>query len=287
MIIHSSYTMHFLLLLLIGFVPLLSTAQEDYTGDSPYRKHTEGEMAWTLSPATKVYRGPDTQAVLYATLPVGTALTILERLDETEKRKGFLTNWYRVDYQGQEIFVWGGDLALSKQQNPSTGWTILYGLEQIKKVKRGTYFEPQLELVVSISKNNQWIDSIHLAAIGTLYTQTNLSLRGHQGLAGVQEIVEIAFSDGYCGGVAATATLLWNGLVWKQLAVLSQGFGDNHFSNTYYKYPHEHQTGSNIIELHQEEGYYNQARQAIYTQQNIQLYEWTGTRLLLVEGESK
>ena len=86
-------------------MPLLSTGQADYTADSPYRKHAEGEVAWTLYPATKVYWGPDTQAVLCATLPVGTAVTILERLDETEKRKGFLTNWYRAAYQGQEIFV--------------------------------------------------------------------------------------------------------------------------------------------------------------------------------------
>lgn len=277
--------MRFLFLLI--FWPLLGAGQVDYTADSPYRIHAEGQVAWTLYQETKVYCGPDTQAVLYAVLPAGTALTIAERLDEAEKRQGFFTNWYRATYQGQEIFVWGGDLAVAKQQNTTTGLTILYGLKQISMVERGTYQEPQLELVVVAHSQGKWIDSIHLAAIGTLYTLTNLQLRGDQGLAGIQEIVEIAFSDGYCGGVAATATLLWNGRDWRQLALLSQGFGDNHFSNTYYQYPTEHQTGSNIIELHQEKGYYNQKRQAIYTHQNIQFFEWTGTRLLSVEGISK
>ncbi|MFK7797516.1 MAG: hypothetical protein AB8E82_08690 [Aureispira sp.] len=276
--------MHFLFLLLLIFVPFLGIGQVDYTADSPYRKHVEGEVAWTLYQETKVYWGPDTQALLYATLPVGTALTIVERLDEAEKRQGFFTNWYRAAYQGQEIFVWGGDLAVAKQQNVTTGLTILYGLKQIRMVERGTYQEPQLELVVVAYRQGEWIDSIHLAAIGTLYTLTNLQLRGNQGLAGIQEIVEIAFSDGYCGGVAATATLLWNGQNWTKLAILSQGFGDNHFSNAYYQYPQEHQTGSNIIELHREKGYYNQERQAIYTQQNIQIFEWTGKQLLLIDG---
>lgn len=277
--------MRFLFLLVL--VPLLGAGQVDYTADSPYRKQAEGQLAWTLYQETKVYWAPDTQAVLYAVLPVGTAVTILERLDEAEKRKGFFTNWYRAAYQDQEIFVWGGDLALSKQQSTIGGLTILYGLEQIRMVERGTYQEPQLELVIVACEQGKWIDSVHIMALGTLYTQTNIKLRGDQGLAGIQELVEIAFSDGYCGGVAATATVLWNGQNWKKLPILSQGFGDNHFSNAYYQYPHEHQIGSNIIELHQEEGYYNQEQQPIYIQQKIQLYEWTGIRLLSVEGSSK
>lgn len=279
--------MRFVFLFLFGGLAGLCLGQVDYTADSPYRVHTEGELVWTLGPNARVYWGPDTQATLHATLPINTPLQLLERLDETEKRQGFRTNWYRVQYQGQDVFIWGGDLALAKIESPTTALTITYGLQKIRTIQRSNYQEPQLELALVGSNKGQLVDSIHLAAIGTLYTQTQVQLRGAQGLAGVQEVIEIAFSDGYCGGVAATTTLVWDGENWHELGVLSQGFGDNHFSNAYYSYPQDHQKGSNIIELHHEEGYYTTQKQPIYTLQETKVYEWTGAQLLLIEGEGK
>ncbi|MGH1338150.1 MAG: hypothetical protein ACRBFS_18655 [Aureispira sp.] len=276
--------MRFLLWLLLSGFGVVCLGQVDYTSDSPYRWHPEGGEVWTLGPQTRVYVGPDTQATLHATLPTGTALQLLERLDETETRQGFRANWYRVQYQKEDVFIWGGDIALTKAESRATPLTMTYGLQKIRKVQRGNYQEPQLDIVFVASYQGQFIDSLHIAAIGTLYTKTQVQLKGAQGLAGIKEVVEIAFSDGYCGGVAATTTLLWDGKNWKELGLLSQGFGDNHFSNAYYKYPQEHQQGSHIIELHQEEGYYNQEKQPIYTLQETKIYEWTGAQLLLIEG---
>lgn len=255
--------------------------QVDYATDSPYRSHPEGKVVWTLG-ITPMYVAPDTQAVLHKMLLAATPLHLLERLDETEKRQGFCTNWYRVFQDRQEGFVWGGDLALA-QLVMSSG-TFTYGLKSIKTVEYDNYQEPQLELAIITSREGRITDSIHITAVGTVYTQTKAQLKGSQGLVGVEQVVEIAFSDGYCGGIAATTTLLWDGNHWYNLGVLSQGFGDNHFSNVYYNFPQQHQKGSNLLELCREEGYYNQQHQPIYTLQKKQWYEWTGTALLQVEG---
>lgn len=258
-------------------------AQVDYTLDSPYRKHSEGERAWTLGTATQLYTAPDTGAVLHATLPTATPLIILERLDEAEKRQGFYTNWYRVQYQQQEAFVWGGDLAVTQVQASNSPIQFTYGLQQISTIQYDHYQEPQLFLLLFASQQGQVLDSIVLAAVGTLYTQTQLQIKDNQGLTGIEQVVEIAFNDGYCGGVAATSTLLWDGKKWHALGLLSQGFGDNAFSNQYYKYPQEHKKGSNLIELWKEEGYYNQNQQPVYRIRKKQWYEWTGTQLLSIE----
>lgn len=272
------------LFLLECIVVRTAFAQVDYTLDSPYRKHIEGQLAYTLGANTPLYVAPDTGAVLHATLPTATPLTILERLDEAEKRQGFYTNWYRVQYQQQEAFVWGGDLAVAQLQDSSSQLHITYGLQKISTIQYNNYQEPQLILKIIASQQGQVLDSINLAAIGTLYTQTQLQTKGNQGLAGVKQVVELAFSDGYCGGVAATRTLLWDGKKWHSLALLTQGFGDNSFSNQYYKYPEEHKKGSNIIELWKEEGYYNPNQQPVYTTREQQVYEWTGTQLLSIEA---
>lgn len=258
-------------------------AQMDYTLDSPYRKHSEGEWAWTLGTAAQLYTAPDTEAVLHATLPTATPLKILERLDEAEKRLGFYTNWYRVQYQQQEAFIWGGDLAVAQVQASNAPIQFTYGLKKISTIQYNNYQEPQLLLLLFASYQGQVLDSIALAAVGTLYTQTQLQTKDNQGLIGIEQVVELAFSDGYCGGVAATSTLLWDGKKWHVLGLLSQGFGENTFSNQYYKYPQDHKKGSNIIELWKEEGYYNSKQQPVYRRRKKQWYEWTGTQLLSIE----
>lgn len=260
--------------------------QVDYTADSPYRVHLEGGKVWTLG-AAKLYTGPSRQAGVRATLRAGTPLQLLERLDETETRQGFRTNWYRVQYQQEEGFIWGGDLAIAQLELPQQAGTLHYGLTSIKAIQRGGYEEPQLEIALVTSQNGVLLDSLNIVAIGTLYTNTKAQLKGAQGLAGAQQILELAFSDGYCGGVAATITLVWDGQYWQELGLLSQGFGDNHFSNAYYHYPNDHKRGSQLVELHREEGYYNQQQQPVYTLQSTQVYEWTGTQLLQIEAAAK
>jgi hypothetical protein len=283
---------YWIILLCLGAV-VRSAAQLDHTAESPYRALVEGAWVWTLGGAAKVYAGPDTQAVLYTSLKAGQPLFLLERLDETEKRRGFRTNWYRVRYAASsaeelnEGFVWGGALALQRLRACSSNLQIAYGLQSIKRVQRGAYEEPQLELVVVASRKGEVLGQTTVRAVGSIYTHTQAQLRGNQGLAGIDQIVEIAFNDGYCGGVAATVTLLWDGQKWHQLELLSQGFGDNTFSKAAYSYPQEHQKGSTLIQLRREAGYYNQQGAIIYTQQKKQWYQWTGTQLLGIEGENQ
>ncbi len=286
-------TRFILWLLLECSAVVVGWGQVDYTADSPYRALVEGSIGWTLRAETGVYVGPHAKTALCTTLAAARPLFLLERLDETETRQGFRHNWYRVRYADPsptdlgEGFVWGGDLALEKIQTCAPSLQITYGLDKIRLVQRETYEEPQLELLIVASRQGQVVASTRLDAVGSIYTQARAQLRGHQGLAGIHQVLEIAFNDGYCGGVAATATLLWDGQHWHPLDILSQGFGDNAFSNAYYKYPTEHQRGNNLLELYREEGYYNRQQQAVYTKKSIEIYEWTGKQLFLVEGATQ
>lgn len=275
----KNYTL--LLGLLLGWMatpPNALQAQPDYTLQSAYRLLTEGAEALIWRDQVPIYQAPSTQAPIGGTAPASSRVTVRARLDEQERRAGFRTNWYAVEYHGAEGYVWGGDLAVQAQPFDAQTWALL-GVQRLELVNRGTYDEEQIVLQLTIVQQGRPVAAATFPAVGTLYTQVQLHTQTDHQLTGIQQILEVQYSDGYCGGVSATQTLLWDGTTLHPLEVLSNGFSDTQFDRSYYRYPNEHRYGKDIVVLQQEAGTYNAQNRPQYTHQVEQQYRWTGKEL--------
>lgn len=272
-----------MLLLLMGNCLSMLQAQPDYTLNSAYRLLTEGAEAVVWREQIRIYQAPSIQAPIGAVARSGDRLRVVARLDEQERRDGFRTNWYAVDHHGSEGYVWGGDLAVQVQPLQTQTWALL-GVERLELVSRGSYDEEQLVLQLTIVQNGRLLAKVSFPALGTLYTQVQLQVQSDHDLEGIQQILEVQYSDGYCGGVSATQTIFWDGTTLYPLEVLSNGFSETQFERSYYRYPKEHTYGRDVVVLQQDIGFYNAQRHPQYTHQIEQLYRWTGQELIRVQN---
>lgn len=256
-------------------------AQPDYTSGSAYRQLAEGAPAFLLRDDVPLLAAPSVAAVALARGQMGEQVQVLARMDEQYQQQGFRTNWYAVSYRGQEAYVWGGHLAALYQVPPDDpSLQVLCGIEQVDWVNRGTYEEEQLVLTLSLCRGGKVLAQTTFPAVGTLYTQLQLRLRADHQLQGVRYVIEVQYSDGYCGGVSATQTLFWTGQQLYPIGLLSNGFSDRQFDRSYYRYPDEHAHGADVVLLQQEAGIYTTQHHPQYTHQKEQRYRWTGQALL-------
>lgn len=275
--------------ILISFYSISgSIAQEDYTFNSLYRTLEEGQSYFVLNRESAVYSAPDTTALLLKLLNTGTEVYVEERMDELLKKRGFRTNWYRIRFEQnglmEEGYIWGGAIAVAAFKGGSNKERLfLYGIHSIKLVNRGDYEEESIQLQLSCCQKENVRANLIFEAMGTLYTQTQGKAYGTQGVKGVEEVIEVAFSDGYCGGVAASVTIFWDGQKLHYINLLSNGMGNEHFSNRFYIYPQEHLQSPSILILREETGQINAQKQIHYHSQIEKKFIWNGQKLEAIE----
>lgn len=257
--------------------------QNDYTFNSLYRSFEEGKTFYVLKQST-VHAAPFVTAAVLGKVNTGTVVRVEERMDEIFRINGFRTNWYRVtfDHNGQleEGYLWGGNIAVNAfyaKDDPNT--LFLYGVDHIGLVDRGNYTEESIQLALYVLEDRKVRDSLVFEAMGTLYTKTQGKAFGNKGLEAIQEIIEVAFSDGYCGGVAATVTIFWEGQNLHYVNLLSNGFSTETFANRFYIYPQEHQEKEQIIILRKETGTFDVNKHPVYENRVDQRYIWKEDKL--------
>lgn len=271
---------------IIIFLQTTLNAQNDYTFNSLYRSFEEGKSFYALR-TSNVHAAPFITAAVLGNVSTGTIVRVEERMDEIFKIKGFRTNWYRIifDNNGQleEGYLWGGNIAMyAFYAKENAKVLFLYGVDHIGLVNRGNYTEESIQLALYVLENKQLKDSVVFEAMGTLYTQTQGRALGNKGLKSIKEIIEIAFSDGYCGGVAATVTVFWDGQKLHYVNLLSNGFSTESFSNRFYLYPQEHLEKEQIILLRKEVGTFDSNQHPVYTHQVDKRYVWTQNKLKVI-----
>jgi hypothetical protein len=73
--------------------------------------YAKGETAYAYSDKINVRESPNTGAKVVTQLMTGDAAAILDKTDVKQTLYGVSDCWYKVDFQGQQGFVWGGLLA--------------------------------------------------------------------------------------------------------------------------------------------------------------------------------
>jgi hypothetical protein len=258
-------------------------AQNDYTFNSSYRSFKEGKSFYALR-SSSIHVAPFVTATVLGKVRTGDVVRVEERMDEIFKVEGFRTNWYRITFdnkgQSEEGYIWGGNLAIgafNAQEKEEV--LFLYGVDHIGLVNRGNYTEESIQLCLYTLLYGKVQDSVVFEAMGTLYTKTQGRAYGNKGLDGVKEIIELAFSDGYCGGVAATVTIFWDGQKVHYVNLLSNGFSSETFANRFYIYPKEHLKEAKMVLLRTETGTFDINKHPVYKRQVDQQYIWVNNKL--------
>ena len=278
--------MRILLLILLFHTSLI--AQEDYTFGSLYRTFEEGQSFYILKDNATIHTAPFVTAATLETLPIGQLVKIEERMDELFRIDGFRTNWYRVSYTNNNVwkegYIWGGHIAVGAfRSQQSSDILFLYGIGTIELVSRGDYDEESIKLQIAVCRKGLLMDQVQFEAMGTLYTKTQGRALGNRGLRSIRDVVEIAFSDGYCGGVSATATLFWDGAKLHYVQLLSNGFSQANFANKFFIYPRDPEGKSQTVILRDEAGTFGANKQPNYTHQIDKFYIWNGKNLQALE----
>jgi hypothetical protein len=263
-------------------------AQKDYTFSSSYRTFEVGQSFYLLTDKAKIFPSPFISPNPIVELSTGHSVTIIERMDEVIKMNGYRTNWYRVSFlsNGKEQigFVWGGDIAsyvFPSLNFPDT--LFLYGIEKIEMVDRGNYSEESIMLKIIALRKGFVLNQLQFEAIGTLYTDTQGSALGNKGLNSIQDVIEIAFNDGYCGGVSAAVTIFWDGTKLHFIDLLTNSFSSETFSSKFFVYPADKHGKNQFITLREEAGVYGQDKRPVYTFGIDKLYKWDGMELRHIE----
>jgi len=267
----------------VGIGVLGLQAQGDYSFHSLYRTFEEGAMQYTAKEKVVVYVAPSAAATPIDSLAIATKIEVVERMDELATFNGFRTNWYRVRYMYENKtkvgFLWGGDLAVGQMKSKHSAVLFLYTIHQIALVDRGTYQDESIRLRLYATIGQQVVSVVDFEAAGTLFTKTQGRTRGRQGLRRIRDIIEIAFNDGYCGGVSAVATIFWDGRKLHFVRLLSIGFSNQSFSRQFFVYPAEEAGRSRTIIYRREAGTIDSRGQRKVKQQKDILYIWNGAKL--------
>jgi hypothetical protein len=259
-------------------------AQTDYTFKSLYRTFKEGTSCFILKDKSKIYAAPSFSSPDLAVLPAGLSISVNERMDEVSRVDGFRTNWYRVSLvnKGDKMsgFLWGGNIAAGSfrsVENPEV--SFFYGMDKIVMADRGNYSEESIYLVIAACQNGKMLHQLQFEAIGTLYTKTQGAALGNKGLFSIQDVIEISFSDGYCGGVSASVTIFWDGRKMHFIDLLSNGFSPETFANKFFIYPDDSDGKSRCVLLRDEAGSFGEDKRPVYSQQIDKTFRWDGEKL--------
>lgn len=282
--------MKWIIILISLPLSLLYSQTDDYTFHTLYRTFEQGSQPVVLIDEAPIYNQLDSNKLLQTKIPIGTPLTIIKRMEERVKINGFLTNWYQVAYthqdSAQQGYIWGGHIAVNRAvAKRDSSISFVYGIAEIGMVDRGGYQDQSIRLQVNVYKNNQLLDGIEIEAAGNIYTQTQLLATGNRGLRNVREVLELAFSDGYCGGVSAEAVIFWTGRKLHSVRLLSNGFSDKKFSSQYFIYPSDAAGRSQLIIAKNESGIISTQQRRKITQQTAQIYLWNGQELYWIAEE--
>lgn len=219
--IHSRMIRLFKLLpfaLLCSLSNFAAAQQENrYTEFEPKTNH------YTLANNVNVRVSPDPKSKTFAKLLIGMHVRILEA-GSLYTMNGVEAPWYKVSIptfeQSATGYVWGGLIASQTFASPSdSGLHFHYGISSIRKEEHYDVLTVQ----VRAEKGRKELGKLEFDAIGGVNTYVTGSFRENHGLKGVLDVLELDYSDGFCGGQFGQVYVAWTGTALVHLKTITDG----------------------------------------------------------------
>ncbi len=275
-------------LFLIFAIIYFSVFSQTGYGERTYGNISADSQIYRLiSDNVNLRKAPYSKAELVQKLKIGTQLKVISQSDSISTINGFEQNWFEIqvlDKSGKATavkgFLWGGFIAENIfDSKEDKGVTFLYG---ISKVTLNEYYEIPYIQVRAILDTVE-LSKLEFEAVGSLTTSHNLELYDSKGLRNVKNILNLNFSDGFCGGAAGDIVIFWDGAALHYVKTLSGGADAPVFFSEEFIYPTDENGETGKVIFYEEAGEYMDDGNINYNYQRSTKYKWTGCELEKVD----
>jgi len=216
-------------------------------------------------------------------LPIGTAVTVLERSKEVISLNGFSMPWYKVQYgKNKHGYIWGGKFAMNSfrsTQNPEI--VFHFGLD---KVIDGTAF-----FQIRVEKDHKEMQRISFEGFGNEFKPHECTDLGNKGLKALDDILYVSGYAQSCGDAGGSIVFFWaNNTLYKVYRLSS--FSDvPYFAYDTFIYPCDMEGKKDRILLKEEAGehlFYEEGEDTSdkpeerIEKSEITVFRWDGTQLV-------
>ena len=247
----------------------LSQAEEQIVAEQSVYGAFEEDITGFL---TKAETFTDIEKKTEIDLPAGTEIKIIKKL--TTKN----TNTGVYDY------LVGAN---KKFQAKISGHSISQEIELQGKTTKFFYsLSPESKhesLIINLIavKDKKILATHSLSAPGTLTTYSHLKVTDDAGITGIESVLQVHFSDEYCGGIISDIYLFWDGKNFQFAKKLDSQFDAPQFYRDYFVFPNQPGGNSGKILEVQESGYYPEgSEQEEITELKKNSFSWKDNQLI-------
>lgn len=270
-----------LALIILSVLTLILNLYSQYASGQTFRKfhnYDVNETCYIITDSAKIRSETNSRSDMLDQLNIGQKVIIKEATNQTQEIGGYEGMWYNVTYRlnGKKKtgYVWGGLLsAMTAPLNDSLN--VLYGLHSVNK-----HGYSYINIQVYVIQGNTILDSVIIKSDATVYTACGIEVNGQMGVIGINNIINILFSDSFCGGFFGYTVLFWDGKNLHHAVDIQEGADSPYFMDVKLIYPDDRSGEPGIIKYESISGYHSDEGTDIIEDRSSKEYKWNGTILI-------
>jgi hypothetical protein len=205
-----------------------------------YGEFGAASNAFLFGDKVNVRAQPNTTAAIISNKPIGSAIQVIEKSDQTFAMGGYTTNWYKVSFMDGETsksgYVWGGLISMATTTLPrgeEKADQLVYGIT-------GWLGEFNFNSTLRIVRDGKVLTSLDFDPISSGFF--DVGVFGHgvcvtvddgRGFKGIKNVIRLEFIYEACGYENGEIFILWDGIKLTYLAKASAVSEAGIFSYTY------------------------------------------------------
>ena len=275
--------------LLFAFALLMSFqafAQDNDNSFNPYFQFEVGKTYYLLGDNVNLRAKADIKGEVVAKLPIGTAVKI-EVVEETKDMvlNGLNAPWCKVSFSdkgaNKTAYLWAGFLSLNALESESDkNVKFLFGIAKITQKKEKDYSYDEVTMQIRVCNSNKEIQKIEFDGRGSITTARSGEIYHKKGVASVESIINIEYSDNYCGGSFGNHIFFWDAKKLYFVKNLQSGADAPCFSSEDFIYPNDEGGKAGHILMKAEGGCTGEESDEIeYSERSMTEYVWKNNKL--------
>ncbi len=254
---------------------------------NPYYQIEADKNYFLLADAVNLRSKPDAKSEVLAKLQIGIELKILQVTETDFELNGFSAPWLKVSANEKIGYIWAGFLSISNLKSASNPDLIfLVGISKVVKKKMADYESDAVTMQIRVCQNNKEIQKLEYDGKGSLSTARSADLLVNKGVSGVESILDIEYSDNFCGGSFGNHIFFWDGKKLYFVKHLQSGADAPCFSSEDFIYPADEGGKANTILMKVESGcsdMESESDEIVYDTHRMEEYVWKNNKLVFVK----
>lgn len=268
----------------LAFLFVFLTSALSLKAQNDYHRFESGENVFLLADQVNVRSKASSSAEVITKLPIGTKLYVLEESNEYLTINGFSAPWYKVKFDNQSGFIWGGLIAeghlVSEDDNDLL---FLYGIASYEAPEE-EFGWGKVDIQLRACRNNKELDKIKFPINGGISMGHWLKNYGNKGYESIEDIIYYTISAEMCAGINEDVVIFWNEEAFHNVITLSPGGDAPYFFDDSLVFPEDENGEKGKIFGVQKEGYYSDESQSEILERHKKVeYKWLNNKLIPVK----